>query len=89
MAARARRGRGDDRARVEAAVRAQLDAGLELVTDGLVRWPDPAAALLDAIRAGDTGADGLLVRAWRETADVAASLAGLTRTLRRPRPPPC
>ena len=35
----------DERRRVEAAVRAQLDAGLELVTDGLVRWPDPAAAL--------------------------------------------
>ena len=66
---------GDERGRVVAAVRAQLDAGLELVTDGLVRWPDPAAALLDAIRDGDTGPDGMLVRAWRETADVAASLA--------------
>ena len=69
-------GGADERAHVEAAVRAQLDAGLELVTDGLVRWPDPAASLLDAIRAGDTGPDGLLVRAWRETADIAASLAG-------------
>lgn len=66
---------GDVRTRVEGAVRAQLEAGMELVTDGLVRWPDPAAALLDAIEAADTGADGLLVRAWRETADVAAELA--------------
>src|SRR5829696_586419 len=65
----------DARTRVEAAVRAQLDAGLDLVTDGLVRWPDPAAALLEAIDAGETGAEGLLVRAWRETADVAAALA--------------
>ncbi len=66
---------GDVPARVEAAVRAQLDAGLELVTDGLVRWPDPAGALLHALDADDTGADGLLVRAWRETADVAATIA--------------
>jgi hypothetical protein len=66
---------GDERGRVETAVRAQLEAGLDLVTDGLVRWPDPASALLDAIRAGMTGPDGMLVRAWRDTADVAASLA--------------
>ena len=45
------------------------------MTDGLVRWPDPVAALLDAIDAGDTGADGLLVRAWLETADIATTLA--------------
>jgi hypothetical protein len=61
---------GDVRSRVEAAVRAQLDAGLELVSDGLVRWPEPAAALLEAMAAGATGEDGLLVRAWRETAEV-------------------
>jgi hypothetical protein len=66
---------GDERGRVEAAVRAQLDAGLELVTDGLVRWPDPAAGLLDAIGGGKTGPGGMLVHAWRETAGVAASLA--------------
>jgi hypothetical protein len=66
---------GDERACVESAVRAQVDAGLQLVTDGLVRWRDPAAALLDAINTRDTGANGLLVRAWRDTADVAAELA--------------
>src|SRR5918995_4006775 len=66
---------GDARERVGAAVRAQLDAGLELVTDGLVRWPDPAATLLDAIRDRATGRDGLIVRAWREAAEIAAMLA--------------
>ena len=55
---------------VTEAVRAQVDAGLELVTDGLVRWDDPAGALLGALAHGDTGADGLLVRSWAATASV-------------------
>jgi hypothetical protein len=45
------------------------------LTDGLVRWPDPAVALLEALDTRDTGADGLLVRAWRETADLAEAFA--------------
>ncbi|MEO5965903.1 MAG: hypothetical protein ABIR11_10600, partial [Candidatus Limnocylindrales bacterium] len=53
-------------------VRAQVDAGLELVTDGLVRWADPAGALAAALERGDTGADGMLVRAWQATAGAAA-----------------
>ena len=39
-----------------------------LLTDGQVRWADPAAAVIDALATGDTGPDGMLVRAWRATA---------------------
>jgi len=46
----------------------QVAAGLGLVTDGQVRWADPGAAVLRALRDDDTGADGLLVNAWRSTA---------------------
>jgi methionine synthase II (cobalamin-independent) len=45
-------------------VRAQADAGLDLVTDGEVRWPDPGAALLRALAADDTGPNGHLLRGW-------------------------
>jgi hypothetical protein len=55
-------------AAVEAVVRAQEGAGLELVTDGSVRWADPGAALLRALDAGDTGEGGMLVRSWSATA---------------------
>ncbi len=63
------------------AIAAQVGAGLGLVTDGGVRWADPAAALLAALRGGDAGRDGMLVRAWRVAADltdlpVAASITG-------------
>jgi hypothetical protein len=50
------------------AVAAQVGAGMGLVTDGNVRWSDPGEALLHALRTGDTGAAGLLVRAWRAAA---------------------
>jgi hypothetical protein len=53
---------------VAEAVTAQVEAGMGIVTDGGVRWADPAMALLAAIRAGDTGADGMLLRAWRSVA---------------------
>ena len=53
----------------------QVAAGLDLVTDGQVRWADPGAALLRAIGDGDTGADGLLVHAWRSTAALTDGLA--------------
>ena len=56
---------------VAEAVTAQVEAGMGLVTDGRVRWADPAGALLAAIRDGDTGAAGMLVRAWRATAALA------------------
>ena len=55
------------------AVRAQAEAGMGLVTDGHVRWADPGASVLEALAAGDTGPDGLLVRAWRATAVAAAA----------------
>ena len=48
-------------------VAAQEAAGVGLVRDGDVRWPDPVPAVLAAIAAGDTGDDGLLVRAWKAT----------------------
>ena len=59
----------------------QVAAGLDLVTDGQVRWADPGAALLRALGDGDVGADGLLVHAWRSTASLldgvaAQSIAG-------------
>jgi hypothetical protein len=50
------------------AVDAQVEAGMGFVTDGSVRWADPAAELVRALEAGDAGPDGLLVRAWRATA---------------------
>jgi hypothetical protein len=50
---------------VAEAIAAQVEAGMGLVTDGSVRWADPVQAQLDALRDGDTGRDGLLVRAWR------------------------
>lgn len=52
-------------------VAAQVEAGMGLITDGRVRWADPAGALLAAIRDGETGAVGTLVRAWRSTAALA------------------
>jgi len=62
-------------------VAVQVAAGLDLVTDGQVRWADPGAALLRAVGDGDTGDDGLLVHTWRSTASmtdgtVAQSIAG-------------
>ena len=53
----------------------QVAAGLDLVTDGQVRWADPGAALLRALGDGDTGADGLLVHAWRSTAALTDGVA--------------
>jgi hypothetical protein len=55
------------------AVEAQIGAGMGFVTDGHVRWADPEAAVLEALAMGDTGPDGLLLRAWRATAAVAAA----------------
>jgi len=49
------------------AVGAQVAAGMGLVTDGWVRWADPARAVLAAFKEGDTGPAGLLVRSWRAT----------------------
>ncbi|HEX5829038.1 MAG TPA: hypothetical protein VFY23_16045 [Candidatus Limnocylindrales bacterium] len=59
---------------VAAAVAAQATAGLELVTDGGARWPSLPVAVREALDEGDTGADGLLVRAWRETAALPAAV---------------
>lgn len=51
-------------------VGAQEAAGLDLVTDGQVRWADPWSTVERALADGDTGDDGLLVRAWRATASL-------------------
>ena len=48
-------------------VRSQADAGLDLVTDGDVRWADPEATLLRALADGDMGSRGHLVRGWLAT----------------------
>jgi hypothetical protein len=63
------------------AIAAQVESGMGLLTDGGVRWADPPRALLAALRDGDTGAGGMLVRAWTAAADrtetpVAARIAG-------------
>ncbi len=50
------------------AVTAQVEAGLDLISDGQVSWADPIAALLGALAAGDTGPDGMLVRTFHATA---------------------
>ncbi len=60
---------GVDRVVAEA-VAAQVESGLGLVTDGGVRWTDPAVAVRNALRDGDTGASGMLSRAWRATAQL-------------------
>jgi hypothetical protein len=74
-----RRSAADLQSAVEAlvteAVEAQVEAGMGFVTDGHVRWADPGAAVLVALQAGDTGPGGLLVRAWRATAAVAAGMS--------------
>jgi hypothetical protein len=71
----ARTDAGDVEALVADVVRAQVDAGLELVTDGQVRFARPSQALLDALARGDIGADGLLVRSWASTAAVPEAAA--------------
>ena len=52
------------------AVEAQVESGMDLVTDGSVRWADPAKAVLAAFSAGDTGPGGMLVRAWKAAAAI-------------------
>ncbi len=69
------RSTADDLARamdqaVAEAVAAQAQTGMGLITDGSVRWADPARAVLDALRDGDTGRDGMLARTWRATAEL-------------------
>lgn len=50
------------------ALAAQEAAGCGLLTDGQVRWEDPAKAHLVAVTRNDTGPDGLLLRTWRAAA---------------------
>ncbi len=75
-----RRSAADLEAAVEAVVRetieAQAEAGMGFVTDGHVRWADPAAVVLAALDAGDSGPDGLLLRAWRASGVAAAAAVG-------------
>lgn len=55
---------------VAEAVGAQVESGMDLVTDGSVRWADPAKAVLAAFAAGDTGPGGMLVRSWKAAAAI-------------------
>ena len=55
---------------VAEAVAAQLESGLGLLTDGSVRWADPARAVTEALAEGDTGPGGMLARAWRAAAQL-------------------
>ena len=52
-------------------IRVQAEAGLDLVTDGKVRWANPDAVLLRALADGDVGDEGLLVRTWQAAAALA------------------
>lgn len=73
--------------RVREVVGTQIEAGMGFVTDGHVRWADPAAAVLVALEAGDTGPDGLLLRAWRATAAAASAMrAGIPAAQALPGP---
>ena len=65
---------GDDPLR--AVVDAQVEAGLELVTEAGALLPDRDAAILGALAAGDTGPRGLLVRTWQATAEAVRLAAG-------------
>ena len=65
---------GDDA--LQAAVEAQVEAGLELVTEAGTLLPDRDAAILEALRSGDTGPHGLLVRTWLSTAEAVRMAAG-------------
>ncbi len=57
-------------------IAAQAQAGMDLVTDGQVRWADMGVAVLDAAATGSLGADGPLVTAWRAASGAAP--AGVT-----------
>jgi hypothetical protein len=50
------------------AIGSQVECGMGLVTDGLVRWADPPMAVLEALKSGDSGPSGLLVRSWKAAA---------------------
>jgi hypothetical protein len=65
-------GSDDVESALEGAVRAQVDAGLELVEDPLVPWLG-REAMLDAVASGN--AVRLVVDAWRRTDAVAARVA--------------
>ncbi len=66
----------------------QADAGLDVVTDGNVRFPDPGAALLRALADNDLGPQGYLVGTWQAAASltdrvVAQSIPGPYSLARR------
>ncbi len=61
---------------LRAVVDAQVEAGLELVTEAGALLPDRDAAILGALEAGDTGPRGLLVRTWQATAEAVRLAAG-------------
>src|SRR6188472_1961320 len=61
---------------LQAVVDAQVEAGLELVTEAGALLLDRDAAILGALEAGDTGPRGLLVRTWQATAEAVRLAAG-------------
>ena len=57
-------------------IAAQVEAGMDLVTDGQIRWPDMSAAVLASLAAARLAEDRPLVAAW--TAASAGAPAGAT-----------
>ncbi|MEW6223521.1 MAG: hypothetical protein AB1627_02715 [Chloroflexota bacterium] len=51
-------------------VAAQVEAGVELVTDGQVRWPDMAMAVVTALADASAGGRQPLLEAWQATASL-------------------
>jgi methionine synthase II (cobalamin-independent) len=63
---------------------AQAEAGMDLVSDGQVRWPNLTKAVLRAVEEGRTGPDGMLVAAWKAAAAAAPASATVAQALPGP-----
>jgi hypothetical protein len=63
------------------AVAAQLEGGLDLVTEAGALLPRRDEAILRALDDGDTGPGGLIVRTWRATAEAAGLGRGCSSTV--------
>ena len=65
-------------------LRAQADAGLDLLTDGQVRWPNLAEAVRASIHEGRFAAERPLLAAWRAAAPLAPERATLAQAVPGP-----